>query len=201
MAYASLGAGQLLRAVPGDAAALRLLADARRMLPRSRPDFTWPWPADRLTYANAVLPEAMIVIGVALDDDALRDDGLLLLRWLVADQTVDGHLSVVPSTGRSRGDRRPAYAQQPIEVAALAEAARTAYLATGDSRWTDAIELCQAWFHGANDGGLTMCDPSTGGGFDGLERGAASTNQGAESTLAWLSTLQVARMPHLAAAR
>ena len=143
----------------------------------------------------------MIVIGGALDDDALRNDGMLLLRWLLAEQILDGHLSVVPSTGRSREDRRPAYAQQPIEVAALAEAARTAYLADGDSQWTDAIELCLAWFHGANDGGLTMCDPTTGGGFDGLERGSVNQNQGAESTLAWLSTLQIARMPRLAAVR
>jgi hypothetical protein len=46
-----------------------------------------------------------------------------------------------------------------------------------------------------------MCDPVTGGGFDGLERHGASVNQGAESTLAWLSTLQIALMPQLAAAR
>jgi hypothetical protein len=83
----------------------------------------------------------------------------------------------------------------------LAEAARTAYLTTGDNQWPEAIELCQAWFFGANDGGLTMCDPTTGGGFDGLERGSVNRNQGAESTLAWLSTQQIARMPLLAGAR
>jgi len=201
MAYAALGAGQLLRAVPGDGASLRLLADARRMLGRSRPDSGWPWPADRLTYANAVLPEAMIVVGEALDDGAVRDDGLLLLAWLVDEQRAAGHLSVVPSTGRARGDRGPAYAQQPIEVAALAEACRTAYLATGEGRWLDVVEMCVAWFLGANDAGLSLVDTDSGGGHDGLERGAVNQNQGAESTLAWLSTLQVARMPHLAAAR
>jgi hypothetical protein len=154
-----------------------------------------------LTYANAVLPEAMIVIGAALDDPALQAEGLHLLRWLVDEQTLAGHLSLAPSTGRSPGDDRPAYAQQPIEVAALAEAARTAYRQTGDHQWSDIIDSCVAWFSGVNDGGVVMCDPATGGGFDGLEREGASRNQGAESTLAWLSTLQVARMPQMAGAR
>lgn len=201
MAYAALGAGQLLRAVPGDPAALRLLSDARRMLGRSRPDARWPWPEERLTYANAVLPEAMIVIGGELADESLRDDGLRLLDWLVDEQTLDDHLSLVPSTGWSRGDRRPGYAQQPIEAAALAEACRTAYLATSHPRWIDAIEMCLGWFDGANDAGLVMRDEETGGGYDGLERGHASVNQGAESTLAWLSTLQIATMPLLAVSR
>jgi hypothetical protein len=201
MAYAALGAGQLLRAVPGDPAAVRMLSDARRVLDRSRPDAQWPWPEERLTYANAVLPEAMIVIGGELADEALRDDGLLLLDWLVEEQMLDGHLSLVPSTGRSLHDRRPGYAQQPIEAAALAEACRTAYLATSHPRWLDVIDICLAWFAGANDAGLVMRDAETGGGYDGLERGHASVNQGAESTLAWLSTLQVATMPLLAVTR
>ena len=50
-----------------------------------------------------------------------------------------------------------------------------------------------AWFTGANDHGVAMIDPDTGGGFDGLTDTAVNTNQGAESTLALLSTLQHAR--------
>ncbi len=40
-----------------------------------------------------------------------------------------------------------------------------------------------------------MYDSATGGGFDGLEAHGASLNQGAESTLAWLATAQIAAMP------
>jgi hypothetical protein len=46
------------------------------------------------------------------------------------------------------------------------------------------------WFLGANDLGVTMWDPRTGGGFDGLCPDGPNANQGAESTLALLSTLQ-----------
>ena len=38
-----------------------------------------------------------------------------------------------------------------------------------------------------------MWDPATGGGFDGLEAGGPNRNQGTESTLALLATLQHAR--------
>jgi hypothetical protein len=37
-----------------------------------------------------------------------------------------------------------------------------------------------------------MWDPATGGGYDGLQATGANLNQGAESTLALISTLQVA---------
>ena len=49
-------------------------------------------------------------------------DGLGLLDWLLDRQTRDGHLSVVPVGGWGPGDTEPAFDQQPIEVAALADA-------------------------------------------------------------------------------
>lgn len=197
MAYAALGAALLLEASPGDRAARRLLDDARLVLsPEGAPTPTaarWSWPEERLTYANAVLPEAMIAVGCALHDADLRRDGLLLLGWLEDEQTVDGHLSLVPAGGRSPGDARPGFDQQPIEAAALAEAARTAWSATRDRRWADLLASCVSWFEGANDAGLPLRDPATGGCCDGLEDGAVNLNQGAESTLAWLATEQLAR--------
>lgn len=193
MAYAALGAVQLLRVVPDDLSALHLLHDARLILQTAPTDRTWPWPYERLTYANAVLPEAMIAVGRALHDGDLRRHGLVLLAWLEDQQTVDGHLSVVPAGGRSPGDPRPGFDQQPIEVAALAEAGRTAHLATRDDRWTTLLERCVAWFEGDNDSAVAVRDPATGGGFDGLEVGSVNQNQGAESTLAWLSTNQLAQ--------
>ena len=50
-----------------------------------------------------------------------------------------------------------------------------------------------AWFQGANDSGQVMWDPETGGGFDGLLTDGVNQNQGAESTLAVISTMQHAQ--------
>lgn len=199
MAYAALGAVRLLPGPPEELDARWTLHDARELLPRPGADHTWGWPEARLSYANAVLPEAMIAVGRALRDDGLRDDGLTLLGWLDDEQTVDGRLSVVPAGGRDPGDARPGYDQQPIEVAALAEAAETALAATGDRRWFALLARCHAWFLGANDAGLAVRDPDTGAGFDGLEDGSVNQNRGAESTLAWLSTDQLARARHATA--
>lgn len=197
MAYAALGAGELLAADPEGLgadlgrAAHQLLVDARAVLIRPRAAGQWRWIEDRLTYANAVLPEALLAIGVALADDRAVNEGLALLEWLVQEQQYHGHVSVVPSGGRSPDDPRPGFPQQPIEVACLAEAAHRAYLATREARWADVVHACAAWFEGTNDLRRPMRDAATGAGFDGLERHGVNENQGAESTLAWLSTHQL----------
>jgi hypothetical protein len=193
-AFAALGAAEVLRVAPGHEAAERLLRDAIERIgrPRSSPD--WPWPEGRLRYANPVLAEALLAAGAALDEPQVMSDGLSLLRWLLDVQTRDGHLSVVPAAGRGPADADEAgFDQQPIEVAALADACARAYDLTGGSQWSAAVELCAAWFFGENDSATVMYDDVSGGGCDGLERGGRNENQGAESTLALLSTLQQAR--------
>jgi hypothetical protein len=199
MAYAALGAAEVLAVSPDDLVARRLVMDARRLLRPAGPD-EWPWPEPALHYANAVIPEAMIVLGRLLDSEPLRRDGLRLLRWLVDIQTLDGHLSVVPAGGRRPGETGPAFDQQPIEAGTLAEACATALAETGDPAWLDAVGMCAAWFEGDNDIRLPMRDPVTGAGFDGLEPTSVNRNQGAESTLAWLRTLQMAAATGLVAA-
>jgi hypothetical protein len=46
---------------------------------------------------------------------------------------------------------------------------------------------------GDNDAGQVMWDPETGGGYDGLHADGVNGNQGTESTLAVISTLQHAQ--------
>lgn len=190
-AYAVLGAVELLRVRPGDRAALGMLHDAPRLLLRGRDRPSWPWPDDRLTYANAVLPEALLALGAATGDDATTRWGLDLLAWLLAQETDGDRLSPTPSTGRGPGDPRPGFDQQPIEVTALAEACARAFELTRDTAWLVALDRCVAWFHGDNDLGLPLYDPRTGAGYDALQADRVNGNQGAESTLAALATVQL----------
>jgi hypothetical protein len=194
MAYAALGAAELLSGLPDHREARALLTDAAAGMPAANGDAEWPWPEPRLTYANAVLPESMIAAGDRLRRPELLQRGLDLLRWLLDHETCDGHLSVTPVGGSDPGAPRPAFDQQPIEVAALAEAcARAATVDGSDSRWPRGVEAAAAWFLGDNDGGHPMWDAQTGGGFDGLQIVGVNRNQGAESTLAALAALQHAR--------
>jgi hypothetical protein len=52
------------------------------------------------------------------------------------------------------------------------------------------VLTCAAWFEGCNDVGCVMYDANTGGGYDGLTPDGPNWNQGAESTLALISTFQ-----------
>lgn len=195
MAFAALGAAAVLEVEPGHPGARSLLRDAADRLTSSpaAPAEAWPWPEPRLTYANAAVPEVLVAAGALLGDAVLLADGLALLQWLLQLQSSDGHLSVVPVGGRDALGRARAFDQQPIEVAALADACARAYAVTGQQRWADGVDLAVAWFLGCNDSSTPLHDPVSGGGCDGLEHDGRNENQGAESTLALVSTLQHAR--------
>jgi hypothetical protein len=193
MAFAALGAAELLAVKPDHGAARKLITDYAASAQAPNNDPAWPWPEPRLTYANAVLPEAMIAAGTALDDSTLRQQGLDLLGWLVEYETADGHLSPTPVGGRGAEDARPGFDQQPTEVSTLADACARAAVVDAGAIWLDTVRAAAAWFMGDNDAGLLMWDPETGGGYDGLHADGVNGNQGAESTLAVISTLQHAQ--------
>jgi len=193
MAFAVLGAADVADTDPGDDTARALLAAGVATIGRPRRNRLWPWPESRLTYANAVLPEALIAAGTVLGDHRVVDDGLHLLDWLLKTETRDGHLSLTAVGGWGPGEDRATFDQQPIEAAALADACGRAFACTGDRQWLAGVDVAVGWFGGANDAGLALLDPSTGGGYDGLTAGGCNTNQGAESTLALISAMQHAR--------
>lgn len=197
MAFAALGAAEVLTADPDHRMARSLLFDSATLIEPlgssptwERPD--WHWPEDRLRYANAVLPEILLAAGDLLGEPSWVARGLDMLEWLLEMETAGDHLSVTPVGGWAPGEPRPGFDQQPIEVAALADACARAHDFTGYPRWADAALQCAAWFEGSNDIGIAMLDPVSGGGFDGLEADGRNENQGAESTLAMLTTLQQA---------
>jgi hypothetical protein len=190
MAFAGLGAAEVLRGDPGNALAAALLADAAAAVGWPDSDPLWSWPGPSLSYASAALAEVVIAAGHAQGDVALRAAGLRMLGWLRTVQTVDGQLSVLPAGGWQRDTLRERYDQQPIEVAAFADACATAAMATGDPSWRDGVGQAVDWFLGANPVGAVMWDRATGGGYDGLTPNGPNLNQGAESTLAFIATLQ-----------
>jgi hypothetical protein len=193
MAFAGLGAAEVLRGHPDNASAATLLGDAAAAVgfPGETPQ--WPWPEPNLTYANAALAEVVIAAGHLREDSPLLAAGLRMLTWLRDIQITDGRLSVVPVPGWRLHAPRARHDQQPIEVAALADACATAAAVTGEACWNTTVRLAGAWFLGDNDAGTPMWDPATGGGYDGLTPQGPNLNQGAESTLALISTLQQVR--------
>ncbi len=191
MAFALPGAAAVLQARPGSEAARRLITTGLAIIPQGTAE--WGWVEPRLRYGNASLVDALLAAGHALSDHELVERALRRLDALVIIESRDGHLSVTGPGGRGPTDTAPQFDQQPIEVAAIADAAARAFELTADPRWRQVVEQARDWFLGDNDSAAIMVDVSTGAGFDGLERDGRNENRGAESTLAALSTFQQAR--------
>lgn len=155
----------------------------------------WTWPESVLAYENALLPHALIVAGRRLGDAGMRRDGLAVLDWLIDAQTARGGIfSPVGNEGWwERGGPRALFAQQPIEATATILAVTAAFDVTGDPRYRRAAEAAYAWFLGENDAGLVVADIATGGCHDGLYQDHVNENQGAESTLMWLTAVESMR--------
>jgi len=159
------------------------------------PPAEWPWPDPILTYENPLVPRALIVAGVRGRRRPVVARGLAVLDWLIDVQASEsGNFSPIGNRGWwPRGSERSGFDQQPIEAASMVLAAATAFGVTGRARYADAAETAYGWFLGDNDVGVPVAIPVSGGCFDGLTPSGPNSNQGAESTLMWLMSLEAIR--------
>lgn len=153
----------------------------------------WIWPEDSVTYENARLPQALICWGDFTSNEEMKDWGLKSLRWLMDIQT-DSSREIISLIGNDgwlvRGGEKADYDQQPVEVAALIDANWQAWKATDSRAYLENIYKAFNWFLGKNDLGVTLYDFRSGGCRDGLHPSRVNENEGAESTLSWLMSLQ-----------
>jgi glycosyltransferase involved in cell wall biosynthesis len=151
----------------------------------------WPWLEGTLTYANALLPQALIEAGQWIPNPEMTERGLAVLRWLDTIQTSEaGCFMPVGTNGwYARGSNKARFDQQPIEAYTMLDACVTAYRCTSDPCWLKTARRAFDWFIGRNDLGIPLCDYRTGGCYDGLHPDRVNQNQGAESTIVWLLSL------------
>ena len=165
----------------------------RPVMPADAGDAEWPWPEPRLTYANAVAPRGDDRRRRPRSTDpTLVSAGLELLDWLLDHETPDGHLSVTPVGGSGPGDAGPASTSSrsrwrpwPMPAPAPRRRRRRALGRRGrpGRRVVPRRQRRRVVDVGSRHR-RRLRRPA--------ERGA-NLNQGAESTLALLSTLQHAR--------
>ena len=161
----------------------------------------WPWPEDTVTYENAILAQALIEGGDQLGYPAMAERGLAALAWLLDRQVAEaGHLELVGNRGWWPAGGEPAqFDQQPIDAASIVEACAAAWRVTGVEAWLVEMERAYSWFCGANTVGIAVADPEAGACGDGLTTVGINANEGAESTLAWLTATEVVRATRTAA--
>lgn len=196
--FTLIGIHGYLRLYAGDSDARRLrevLGNRLYDLFETNATVDWPWPENKLTYANAKLPQALLMCGQWMQRGDMIEMGIRSLQWLLDVKTEpDGSLSPVGNDGWYVRDGNAArFDQQPVEVHALLEACMEAFHVTGDNRWLVEARRCFDWFLGSNPLNRPLYDYETGGCHDGLQAGGVNENEGAESTLAWLLSLLAIR--------
>jgi len=197
-AYALIGIHDYFRRLSGD----RFVNQMRdtliqRLMEAFRQNSSddWPWFEDKLTYANAQIPQALILGGQWTNQSDVFETGLRSLRWLMQVQTAEaGHFRPIGNYGFfPHNGIRAQFDQQPVEAHTSVSACLEAYGATHDEFWLNEAHRAFDWFLGHNDLGVPVYDPLTGGCFDGLQIDRVNLNQGAESTLSFLMALQEMR--------
>ena len=199
-AFTVLGIQEYLTAFPGDrdAQKLRLVLGTRLLeMYESVSRASWKWFEDVVAYSNARLPQALLLAGASSSSERMISAGLESLDWLLSVQRCEdkGHFVPVGSQGfyRQTGEKAR-FDQQPVEAAGIVSACLQAYRVTGDDRWRSEAWLVFKWFLGDNDLQRPLYDLNTGGCRDGLHPDRVNENQGAESTLSFLTALAEMRL-------
>jgi hypothetical protein len=192
-ALAVLGLVNLLAAEPGKTEERRMLdglVTKLRDAYRANASDEWRWFESTLTYDNAILPFALFAAYSVTGDQATLSDARESLEFL-EEVCFDGdHLQLVGNTGWHSSGGEKAYAdEQAIDATAFVLAFSCAYSVTEDTHYLRRMREAFAWFLGANRLGLPVYDFSTGGCRDGIGVAQVNQNQGAESTVCFLTAL------------
>lgn len=189
-AYAIIGMSHAFASRPADtelAHAIRCEAEALAQSYERNAGDRWQWFEPAMTYDNARLPEALLRAGAVLGQDRFVGIGLEALRFYES-VTVEERIFVpIGNQGwYPRGGVRARFGQQPLEAAAMVDAALCAFDISRDPHFEGLAELAGDWYFGRNSRGALMV--TSGGCRDGIDDHGISTNMGAESTLAYLSS-------------
>ncbi len=150
-------------------------------------DGEWRWYENTLTYDNARLSQAMLVAYELLRDEALLKAGEETMSFLNNAETLNGVCTPIGNNGwYTKGKAKALYDQQPMEPAAMIEAAAYAYRLTGDRSYESMARQALGWFFGMNTKDAVVYDAESGGCYDGVGERGINQNQGAESTIAFL---------------
>jgi glycosyltransferase involved in cell wall biosynthesis len=200
-AFALIGIHEYMQRFSGDRRANQFreeLASRLLALYHNNCSDEWHWFEEGLTYCNAALPQALLMCGQSISNNAMIEAGLESLSWLADLQRADaegGHFVPIGSNGfYKRGGEKARFDQQPVEAQAMVSACLEAFRITGNKYWRREARRAFEWFLGRNDLNLPVYDPTTGGCRDGLHPDRPNENQGAESLLAFLQSLLELRM-------
>ncbi|RYZ84527.1 MAG: hypothetical protein EOP06_17935 [Proteobacteria bacterium] len=147
----------------------------------------WAWFEGYLTYANSVLPEALLCAYTITGNDTYKDIAKKSFDFLVSKTFCEDGIKVISNRSwHIKGEICEKYGEQPIDVAYTVITLRKFHDIFKDRKYLVKMEMAFNWFLGNNHLQQIIYNPCTGGCFDGLEEHNVNLNQGAESTVSYL---------------
>ncbi|MFN2396226.1 MAG: glycosyltransferase [Bacteroidales bacterium] len=150
-------------------------------------DANWKWFESSLTYANSILPEAMLYAWQVTKEPLYREIAINSLDFLISKTFSDDGIAVVSNRGwMQKGEKYNRFGEQPIDVAYTVMTLSAFYEEFNNPFYLDKMSIAFNWFLGQNHLHQIVYNPATGGCYDGLEEKNVNLNQGAESTVSYL---------------
>lgn len=148
----------------------------------------WQWFENYLTYGNGVLPESMLYAYLITNKPVYKKVALDSLDFLISKTFIDGNFKAISNQSwHHKGAEPQQYGEQPIDVTYTIQTLNSFYEAFKTPEYKKKMKAAFNWFLGKNHLNQIMYNPVSGGGYDGLEKENVNLNQGAESTVCFLT--------------
>ena len=175
------------------------LANRLLQMYRHESNANWQWYESYLTYANSVLPEAMLCAWLVTGNPVYRDTAKTSFGFLLSKTICNNSIKVISNKCWPYREGNPIPlapgGEQPIDVAYTIMALSRFHDEFGDAYYLEQMQFAFHWFLGNNPLNQIIYNPCTGGCYDGLEKDHVNLNQGAESTISYLlARLSMERM-------
>ncbi len=148
----------------------------------------WQWFENYLTYGNGILPESMLYAYLITNKPVYKKVALDSLDFLISKTFFKGNFKAISNRSwHHKGSEPQEYGEQPIDVTYTIQTLYAFYNAFKTPEYKKKMKSAFNWFLGKNHLGQIMYNPVSGGGYDGLEKENVNLNQGAESTVCYLT--------------
>lgn len=163
------------------------LADRLVQMYRHESEHNWQWYESYLTYANSILPEALLCAWQETGNHVYKAVAKTSFDFLLS-RTFNRHgIKVISNKSwLHKGKEAARHGEQPIDVAYTILALSRFQKVFKENRYARKLAIAFNWFLGNNHLHQIIYNPCTGGCYDGLEENHVNLNQGAESTLSYL---------------
>jgi glycosyltransferase involved in cell wall biosynthesis len=163
------------------------LANRLVQMYRHESEENWAWFEGYLTYANSILPEAMLYAWLLTRDTVYKEIALASLDFLLSHTFNENGIEVISNRSwLQKGEVAAQFGEQPIDVAYTIMTLSKFYDVFRNGDYLMKMETAFNWFLGKNRLHQVIYNPCTSGCYDGLEETHVNLNQGAESTVSYL---------------